>query len=155
MIALQNCVGFYQTSTWIGRYTYVLSLLNLPSTSHPRPPLYTFTEPQFEFPESYSKFPLAIHFTYGNVCFQVTLSIHPTLSLMSLALADWPTGVHGEMSTCAVCCVFLQWNRWASLKMIVSAHPQWDPPPCQGSTPDLLWQDWQLLMMTFWVWYWL
>ena len=36
--------------------------------------------PQFEFPESYSKFPLAIYFTYGNVCFHVILYIHPTLT---------------------------------------------------------------------------
>ena len=29
------------------------------------------TEPQFELPELYSKFPLGIYFTYGNVCFHV------------------------------------------------------------------------------------
>ena len=34
----------------------------------------------FEFPESYSKFPLAIYFTHANVNFQVTLSIHLTHS---------------------------------------------------------------------------
>ena len=37
-------------------------------------------EPLLEFPESYSKFALAICFTYGNVSFRVTLSIHLTLS---------------------------------------------------------------------------
>ena len=31
---------------------------------------------------SYSKLPLAIYFTYGNVCFHVTLSLHPTLSFL-------------------------------------------------------------------------
>ena len=39
IIALQNCVVFCQTSTWIGhRYTHIPSLLNLPPitpTSHP------------------------------------------------------------------------------------------------------------------------
>ena len=35
----------------------------------------------FEFPESHSKFPLAIYFTYGIVNFHVTLSIHLILSL--------------------------------------------------------------------------
>ena len=36
IIALQYCVGFCHTSTWISRqYTYVPSLLNLPPTSHP------------------------------------------------------------------------------------------------------------------------
>ena len=39
IITLQNFVVFCQTSTWIGhRYTYVPSLLNLPSTSHPIAP---------------------------------------------------------------------------------------------------------------------
>ena len=36
IIALQYCVGFCHTATWIShRYTYVPSLLNLPPTSHP------------------------------------------------------------------------------------------------------------------------
>ena len=40
IIALQNCVGFCQASPWIShRYTCVSSLLNLPPTSHPIPPL--------------------------------------------------------------------------------------------------------------------
>ena len=38
------------------------------------------TEPLFEIPEPCSKFPLAIYFTYGNVSFHVTHSIHLTLS---------------------------------------------------------------------------
>ena len=33
-----------------------------------------------QFPEPYSKYPLAIYFTYDNVSFHVTLSIHLTLS---------------------------------------------------------------------------
>ena len=63
--------------TW---YTYSPSLLNLPPISCPIPLLQVDTEPLFEFPEPYSKFPLAIYFTYGNVSFHVTLSIHLTLS---------------------------------------------------------------------------
>ena len=67
IIALQNFV-FCQTSTWIiYRYTYIPSLLNLPSISLPIPTLQVDTEPLFEFPEPNSKFPLAIYFTYGNV----------------------------------------------------------------------------------------
>ena len=57
-IALQYCVDFCHTSTWINhRYTYVPSLLNFPPTSHfiPSP---VVTEHQFELPESYSKIPL-------------------------------------------------------------------------------------------------
>ena len=53
----------------------------LPPSLPPTFLLQVVTEPQFEFPESYSKFTLAVYFTYGNVCFHVTLTIHPTLSL--------------------------------------------------------------------------
>ena len=42
------------------------------------PPLYIDTEPLSEFPETYRKFLLAIYFTYGNVSFRVTVSIHLT-----------------------------------------------------------------------------
>ena len=71
--ALQYCVGFCHTSTWIShRYTHAPP--NLPPTSHPIPPLYIVTEPQFEVPESYSKFPLAICFTYGSVYVSMLLS---------------------------------------------------------------------------------
>lgn len=53
--------------------------------------------------------------------------------LTSLTLADQPTGVHEEMFH--VCSIrqkqvgssFLKWNMWASLKMVASLHPQWDP----------------------------
>ena len=45
----------------------------------------------FKFPEPYRKFPLAIYFTYGNVSFHVTLSIHLNLSSplpMSISLSS-------------------------------------------------------------------
>ena len=46
-IALQYCAGFYHTSTWISQsYTYVPTLLNLPPTSHPIPPLELVSEHQ-------------------------------------------------------------------------------------------------------------
>ena len=35
---------------------------------------------EFDFPEPYRKFPPAMYFTYGNIIFHVTLSIHLTLS---------------------------------------------------------------------------
>ena len=56
------------------------SFWNLPSMSLPIPPFQVDTEPLFEFPELYSKFPLALYFTYGNISFRVTLSIHLTFS---------------------------------------------------------------------------
>ena len=52
------------------------SLMNLCPVSLPIPPLLVVTEPLFELPESHSKFSLAIYFTYGNVTFHVTVSIH-------------------------------------------------------------------------------
>ena len=69
---------FCHTLTRIShRYTNVSSLLS------PYPSLQPVTEPLFEFPESYSKFPLAIYFTYGIVSFHVTLSRHLPFSLLS------------------------------------------------------------------------
>ena len=50
--------------------------LSSPSPSHPS----RLVQSPFEFPEPYSKFPLAIYFTYGNISFHVTPSIHLTLS---------------------------------------------------------------------------
>ena len=80
--ALQWCVGFCHTSVWFSnRYTYVLSLLKLPRTSHPILPLEVVTEHQVEIPESYSKFPLFIYFIYGNIYVSLLLSqFYPTLS---------------------------------------------------------------------------
>ena len=74
--ALQYCVGFCHTSAWLShKYTYVPSLLNLPPASHPFPPLEVVIEPWLDFPESYSKFPLAI---YMFPCYYLHLS--PSLS---------------------------------------------------------------------------
>ena len=56
------------------RCTYVPSLLNLPSTSHPFPPP-TLLEPQSEFPESCSKFPWAVYFTCGSEYASMLLSL--------------------------------------------------------------------------------
>ena len=49
------------------RYTSIPILLNLPPTSHPTPPHPSrlSQSKEFELPESHSKFPLAIYFTYG------------------------------------------------------------------------------------------
>ena len=45
IVALQYCVGFCHTATWIShRYTYVPSLSDLPPTSHPIPPSQVVTE---------------------------------------------------------------------------------------------------------------
>jgi len=64
IIAFQYCIGFYQTSTWIShRFTHAPSHLNIP-------PVFlsiVVPKPRFEFPESYSKFSLAIYSTHGNV----------------------------------------------------------------------------------------
>ena len=55
------------------------------SSSHlpPHLTLQHFAESMFEVPESYSKFLLAIYFTYGIVNFFVTFSIHLPFSLLS------------------------------------------------------------------------
>jgi len=66
-----------------------LTSLSPPSPSHSRP--------GFEFPESYSKFTLAIYFIYHTISFYVSLSIHPTFSFLrpilisffSMSVSHW------------------------------------------------------------------
>ena len=52
--------------------------------SHPIPPLWIVTEHWVELPVSYSKFPLAIYFTYANVYVSMLYSqfVCPLLSLL-------------------------------------------------------------------------
>ena len=73
------------------------SLLNLPLTSHPIPLLYVVTEHQAEFLVSYSRFPLAIYFTYDNVCYNAAFSFRPTL-LLPLCSQVW------SLCLCLYCC---------------------------------------------------
>ena len=83
IIALQNFVVFCRTSTRIShRYTHVPSLLDL----LPSPTLQPVSEALFEFPESYSKFPLAICFTYGTVNSCYSLHLHRSPFLPPLLL---------------------------------------------------------------------
>ena len=63
MVGLQYWLGFCYISTWINHRLICPLPLESPSHLPPFPPLCVITEPQFEFPESYSKFPLAIYLT--------------------------------------------------------------------------------------------
>ena len=72
MVALLCCVGFC---------TCVPSLLSLPPTSHPIPPLWVVTEPCFELPESCSKscwLSVLAVVVYVFPCYSLHLS-HPLL----------------------------------------------------------------------------
>ena len=98
IVALQYCIGFCHTSTLLSHgYTYVPSLLNLPPTFQPIPLL---TEPWFGFPDSYSKFPLAIYFTYGNVYqfSSVQFSSAQSLSCVWLFATPWIAACQASLS---------------------------------------------------------
>ena len=81
IIALQYCVDFIHTSTWIShRYIYVPSLLNLlphPTPSHP----FRLSQNMFELDESHCKFPLRIYLYMVMCMFQCySLNLpHPLL----------------------------------------------------------------------------
>ena len=78
---------FCHTWPWIShRYTYVPSFLNLPPTSQPIPPLQVVTEHWVELPASYTKFPLASYFTYGNIPVSMLLWILFTFSFPLLCV---------------------------------------------------------------------
>ena len=85
IVALRYCTGFCHISTWIShRYTDVPSLLKLP----PSNPLGCYRA-RFEFPESYSKFPLAVYFTYSSLYASMLFSpfISPSPS------SPWPLSI--------------------------------------------------------------
>ena len=75
IIALQCCVGFCHTSTWIAIDTHMFPLswtpLPPPIPSHPSK---LSQSTGFELTVPCSKFPLAIYFTYGNVYVSILLS---------------------------------------------------------------------------------
>ena len=79
-----ECCGFLPYTNKNQLLVHPCPLPPGPTSHHPpHPTLQPVTAPLCEFPESYSKFPLTIYFTYGIVNFQVTLSIHPRFSLLS------------------------------------------------------------------------
>ena len=90
IIALQYCVGFCHTTTWIShKYTYDPSLLNIsptPTPSHPsschRAPGWTSCVIE--------QLPTTIRFTYGNVYASMLLSqfIPPSSSLLCLQVCS-------------------------------------------------------------------
>ena len=79
----------YNNMNWL-KYTYAPSLSKLLPSPHPIQPLWVSREQLVELPVLYSNFPLAICFTYGNVCFDATFSIHPTLSFPCCAHKSVP-----------------------------------------------------------------
>ena len=96
--------------------------MNLPPISLPIPPLQADREPLFEFPGPYSKYLLAIYFTYDNVSFYVTLPIHLTLS------SPFPMSI----------CLFLLSVQFSHSVMSDSLEPhesQHARPPCPSPTP--------------------
>ena len=73
---------------------YAPSLLNLPSISHPFPSRSSHST-KFELPALYSKFPLNIYFTYGNVYVSMLLSqlippCPPTVSTSLFSMSASP-----------------------------------------------------------------
>ena len=87
VIALQYCDGFCHPSTWIShRYTYVPSLLNLPPTFHPIPPLWVVTEHQIWAPCIIQQIPTGYLILHMIMCmFQCYShkSSHPHLPSLS------------------------------------------------------------------------
>ena len=69
---------------------YVPSLLNLPPTLCPVPPLQTVTEHQVRLPVLYSNFSLVICFTHGDLYISMLLSIHPTFSFPAVSTGLFP-----------------------------------------------------------------
>jgi len=88
IIAIQYCISFFHTSTWI---SFMLEGIHMfpPSWAFLSPPIPSHPSKLsestgFEHPVSYRKFPPAIYFIYGNVyvsmlLFKMSLPHHPPL----------------------------------------------------------------------------
>ena len=83
IMALQYSVGFWQTSVLVShKFTYVSSLLKTPSHLLPHCTPLGCYRALIWVPWVILQIPLTIYFTYVNVCFHVTLSLHLTLSFL-------------------------------------------------------------------------
>ena len=145
------------------RYTYIPSLLKLPPIFLPISPLWVDTEPLFEFPETCSKFPLAIYFTYsghrrwGRKGQDKSREQH-WRTHTSLCQADQFSHVvvsdslrpHG-----------LQQNRWPAVNCWIAPDAQSGAPQlsellsvflCFHSLSDHLWCPWQINFLKTLVW---
>ena len=105
--------------------------LSLPNPSHAS----VVTEPQFEFPESYSNFPRALCFTYGNVLF-------PCYSLCSSHLSSPPCVYKSVLCVCPtnwfISTIFLSSVQFSHSVVSDSLRPhglQHARPPCPSPTP--------------------
>ena len=65
---------------------HIYSLVELPPTSHPIPPLQVITEHRTELPVLYSRFPLDTCFTYGTVHMSVLISQPSLLHCVHMSL---------------------------------------------------------------------
>ena len=122
IIVLQCCIGFCHTSIWITyRYKYV-PFLEPPS--HRFPPLYVATEPWFEFPESYSKFPLAIYFTYGSLyALEKAMAPHSSTLAWKIPWTEEP----GRLQSMGSLGVGHDWA--TSLFTFMHCRRKWQPTP--------------------------
>ena len=131
-------------------------------TSLPSPswPLYVATEPLSEFPEPYIKFPLAIYFTYGNVSFHVTPSIHLTLSspfptsISLLSLSFFSLGGRYPFFLLLYFNWRLYFTVWISHGFTCFPHPEHPPPtslPILSLRVIPVHQPWVPCLM-YWTW---
>ena len=90
IIVLQYCVNFCCTTMWIACiYAYVPSLLRLPPTTTPLPPLWVILEHQAKFPVLFSSFLLSICFTHGSLHMSALRSqIVPSILIFSFSFSS-------------------------------------------------------------------
>ena len=105
IIALQYSVGFCHVSGTGHKYAYVPSILSLPPTSLPSPPLEVASE-TVELPLLYRTFHYYLFYIWWHIHFNAALSSHPTIS--------FPCCVHN--SVLSVCVSILALHRGLSLE---------------------------------------
>ena len=125
--ALQYCVVFCHTTAWTNhKYTYVPCYLTSPLPD-PTPP--SVTECHVELPVSYSNFPVAIYFTYGDMgmcMFQYYFlhSSHPLLPWVRSSevnesrayYTEWRKSEKNKYHILTYICNLEKWYGWAYLQ---------------------------------------
>ena len=102
------------------------SLLNLPPIFHPIPALQIVTVYQLKLPESYSKCPQAICFTYGSVCFpEKATASHSSTLAWKIPWTEEPDG----LQSMGLLRVGHDWVTSLSLFTFMRWRRKWQPTP--------------------------